>query len=235
MTSTRERDRRSSGGGRGAGKAKPFNNPFEGLKALPRAEGPKEAPRPAPVRPPARPEPEPDDAALFREAIGEVTPVRSRMRLAPPPTPPSAEEIHVPTEEAESLARLAELVAGDHFEIADADEHIEGGIQGFDVRVMKKLKAGEFSVQASFDLHGLKRDEAKGALERFIQKSRVLGHRCILVVTGRGLHSKDQFPVLKQGVQTWLTRGRLARQVLAFCSARPTDGGSGAVYVLLRR
>ena len=57
----------------------------------------------------------------------------------------------------------------------------------------------------------------------------------MLVVTGRGLHSKDQLPVLKEGVQQWLTRGRATKQVLGFCTARPKDGGAGAVYVLLRR
>ena len=57
----------------------------------------------------------------------------------------------------------------------------------------------------------------------------------MLVVTGRGLHSKDSIPVLKAGVQGWLTHGRAARQVLGFCSARPKDGGAGALYVLLRR
>jgi DNA-nicking Smr family endonuclease len=58
------------------------------------------------------------------------------------------------------------------------------------------------------DLHGLTREEAKGTLERFLLVSRQAGKRCVLVVHGRGLHSKDQIPVLKTGVQLWLTRGR---------------------------
>jgi DNA-nicking Smr family endonuclease len=57
----------------------------------------------------------------------------------------------------------------------------------------------------------------------------------VLVVHGRGLHSKDQIPILKESVQAWLSQGRLAKGVLAFSSARPADGGVGAVYVLLRR
>ena len=61
------------------------------------------------------------------------------------------------------------------------------------------------------------------------------GHRCVLLVHGRGLHSKDNIPILKQAVRSWLERGQIARAVLAFASARPCDGGVGAVYVLLRR
>jgi DNA-nicking Smr family endonuclease len=51
----------------------------------------------------------------------------------------------------------------------------------------------------------------------------------------RGRNSKDQRPVLKDGLKTWLTRGELAKAVLAFATARPCDGGAGAMYVLLRR
>ena len=61
------------------------------------------------------------------------------------------------------------------------------------------------------------------------------GKRCVLLVHGRGLHSPDQLPVLKEALLGWLAGGRFGRLVLAFCSARPADGGAGALYVLLRR
>ena len=79
------------------------------------------------------------------------------------------------------------------------------------------------------------RDEAQVAVSGFIEKSRLDGKRCVLIIHGRGLNSKDQIPVLKERVRTWLARGRISRQVLAFASARPCDGGTGALYVLLRR
>jgi DNA-nicking Smr family endonuclease len=101
--------------------------------------------------------------------------------------------------------------------------------------VLRKLRKGEIAVQGHVDLHGLTRAEARTALERFLLAARQGGKRCVLVVHGRGLHSKDQIPVLKTSVQLWLTRGRIARWVLAFATARPHDGGAGAVYVLLRR
>lgn len=216
-------------------KPEPFNNPFGRLK-LP--EKPKEAPKAAPPPPPkkARAPAEDEDAALFLESVGEVRPVKESAGRAPAPPPRTAAQVNIPSEEAESLARLAELVSGEGvFELADSDEFIEGAVHGFDERVLRKLRAGAFSFQAHVDLHGLTKDEARAALEQFISKSRVAGLRCVLVVHGRGLHSKDQLPVLKQGVQAWLAHGRPAKHVLAFCSARPQDGGAGAVYVLLRR
>lgn len=216
-----------------AKKNEPFNNPFSGLK-LP------EKPKPAPAAPPPpkveKRKATDDDAALFLETVGEVAPVKVSAARVPPKDPPSADQLRIPNEDAEALARLAELVSGEGpFELADSDEFIEGSVHGFDARVLRKLRKGEFSHRAHLDLHGLTKDEAKPKLEKFIVDSKLAGHRCVLVVTGRGLHSKDSIPVLKQSVQTWLTVGRGAKHVLAFCSARPEDGGVGAVYVLLRR
>jgi DNA-nicking Smr family endonuclease len=79
------------------------------------------------------------------------------------------------------------------------------------------------------------REEAKRTVEAFLRSSRNAGKRCVLVVHGRGLHSKDQLPVLKDALRTWLSTARFARHVLAFATARPSDGGAGAIYVLLRR
>jgi DNA-nicking Smr family endonuclease len=215
-------------------KKQPFNNPFSGLKLpepKPATSEPKAVRRPAP-----RPSDETSERMLFLETVGEVVPVEQRAQRVSQRVPPNIENISIPNEEAESLARLAELVSGEGpFDLSDSDEFIEGAVAGFDGRVMRKLRRGAFSYRAHLDLHGLRREEAKTALERFLGEARVAGHRCVLVVTGRGLHSKDSIPVLKQSVQVWLTHGRPARQVLAFCSARPEDGGAGAVYVLLRR
>jgi DNA-nicking Smr family endonuclease len=215
----------------------PFNNPFGQLKIEQ-----KKAPAAAKAAPPPPPKASKklvaldEESALFLEAVGEVAPVRTVKERVGPPAPPTAAQLKIPNEEAESLARLAELVSGQgEFDISDSDEFVEACVHGFDENVMRKLRAGDFSTQAQVDLHGLTRDEAKPALERFIQQSRIAGHRCVLVVTGRGLHSKDQLPVLKEGVQQWLTRGKPSKQVLGLCSARPKDGGAGAIYVLLRR
>lgn len=216
-------------------KQQPFNNPFGGLKL----EAPKK-----PDAKPAAPAPPPkaskrrgdDDTVLFLESVGEVAPVKAKVERVAGRVPPTVDQLRLRTEEAESLARLAELVSSDGpFDLSDADDVIEGAVQGFDERVRRQLRRGEFPVRARLDLHGLTRDEAKPALEKFLADAKLAGHRCVLVVTGKGLNSKESAPVLKTGVTQWLTQGRPARLVLAFCSARPADGGTGAVYVLLRR
>ncbi len=213
----------------------PFNNPFSKVKLAER----KQAEPSKPTAPPPRKEkPVANDveAAMFLEAMGEVVPTRAdKKHLAKDPqTRPDL--VKVAEEESESLAALAELVSSDGpFELTDSGQLIEGKVPGFDAQVMKRLRTGGFRIQRTIDLHGLTRDQAQGALEAFVGLARKDLLRCVLVITGKGLNSLDQLPVLKAGVQLWLTRGRLGRQVLAFCSAQPADGGSGAVYVLLRR
>jgi DNA-nicking Smr family endonuclease len=167
--------------------------------------------------------------------VGEVVPVRSRVNVvaqAPLPKP-----IRTPwNEEEEVMAELCELVAGTApFDLADSDEYIEGAVASLDRRLLRRLRRGEYAIQGHLDLHGFGRREAKRALLLFLEESRRLGKRCVLVIHGKGLHSKDQIPVLKEGMQVWLTKGRLGGQVLAFTTAQPHDGGAGAIYVLLRR
>jgi DNA-nicking Smr family endonuclease len=216
-------------------KKKPFHNPFAGLKLTPKV-GPPAPKRPAATPGPAAPSPEVDDAELFLRSVGEVVPVKDKKGSAPPKQPPDAASVRIVNAEMEALTSLCELVAGQGpFDLADSDEYVEGSAPGFDPNLVRRLRAGDYATQAHLDLHGMVRDEAKAALEAFIAAERQKGHRCVLVVTGRGLHSKDQIPVLKEGVQAWLSRGRVARQVLAFTTARPQDGGAGALYVLLRR
>lgn len=133
-------------------------------------------------------------------------------------------------------AYLRDLVDGVvPFDIADSDEYIEGAVQGLDRAVLRRLRRGEYSVQAHLDLHGMNREEARDAVARFVRSSLGRGLRCVLIVHGRGLHAKDQIPVLKEKLKAWLTRGAIGSAVLAFTTARPYDGGAGAVYVLLRR
>ncbi|CAN0559197.1 unnamed protein product, partial [Laminaria digitata] len=139
-------------------------------------------------------------------------------------------------EDAEALAELASLVDGTgHFDISDTDEFIEGCMEGLDRRILRRLKRGDYAHRGHLDLHGMQRDEARKAVDDFITQRRTAGHRCVLIVHGRGLNSKDKIPVLKLLLQNWMERGRLSKSVLAFCTAQPHDGGAGAMYVLLRK
>jgi DNA-nicking Smr family endonuclease len=140
------------------------------------------------------------------------------------------------SDEAEAYAELADLVQGAGiFDISATDEYIEALAPGIDRRLMKKLRAGDYAVQAHLDLHGMSSEEARVEVEQFLVAARTAGRRCVLVIHGRGHGSKEGIPVLKERLRVWLTRGRIGRGVLAFCSARPSDGGAGAVYILLRK
>jgi DNA-nicking Smr family endonuclease len=214
-------------------KKKPFNNPFARAK-LP------EKPAPAPKAPEPPPPPVRRDALsdedLWSLATEGADQLRDRSaRIRPDPQPLSVTPAQLDPE-LEAWDELRALVTGEvPFDIADTDEFIEGHARGLDPHLLKRLKRGELAVQAHVDLHGLLKEEAKAELEAFLAKSRQQGKRCVLVVHGRGLHSKDQVPVLKEALKRWMRTDRFARQVLAFCSARPPDGGTGAVYVLLRK
>jgi DNA-nicking Smr family endonuclease len=213
---------------------RPFNDPFRKLRSL-HAEPPRPAAPPAAPEPPSAPEPEPSEADLWARATSGVRPVAGRDNVAPPRAPRApARDVWHP--DLEAIQALEALVSGEApFDISDSDEFIEGAVSGFDPHVVRKLRRGEFSVQGHLDLHGLTRAEAKAQVDSFLQEARRKGKRCVVLVHGRGLHSKDQMPVLKEALRTWLATARFGRHVLAFATARPQDGGAGAVYVLLRK
>ncbi|HWP64487.1 MAG TPA: Smr/MutS family protein, partial [Candidatus Limnocylindria bacterium] len=180
-------------------------------------------------------EPE-DDRALLARAMDGVVPLPPSRRQRVERAAPSSEPRPPLGEDAEGLAVLAELIAGDvPFDVTDTREYVEGVVKGLDPRVVRQLRRGEYAWQAHVDLHGLTAAEARAAVERFLVESLRAGHRCVLVVHGRGHNSKDRTPVLKEKLVSWLARSALSRMVLAFTTARPHDGGAGAMYVLLRR
>jgi DNA-nicking Smr family endonuclease len=217
-------------------KKRPFNNPFGGIKLPEPPQAPPREQPPAPQPPPPRPPSEPSEDELWSVAVDGATPLADRSgRVRPGPerlsvAPPELDP------DLEVYDELRALVTGEvPFDISDSDEFIEGHARGLDPRVVKRLRRGEFSIQGHVDLHGLLKDEAKTELESFLAKARQQGKRCVLVVHGRGLHSKDQVPVLKEALKRWMHTARFARHVLGFSSARPHDGGTGAIYVLLKK
>jgi DNA-nicking Smr family endonuclease len=226
-------------------KAKGFNTPFDELEAM-RAKmvaderekqaAAKKAKLAPPPPPPAAPPPREED--MFAEEMRGVVQLepdpRGRVVGGAAPSP-SAPRRRV-DDEAEAYAELADLVEGaGTFDITATDEYIEGLAEGIDKRLLKRLRAGDYAVQAHLDLHGLTSEEARPEVEKFLLTARRDGRRCVLIIHGRGHNSKEGIPVLKERLKVWLTRGRIGHGVLAFCTARPSDGGAGAVYVLLRK
>ena len=212
---------------------KPFNDAFARLRS--RAAARPAPARPAPPPPPSPPPREPSEEELWRTATTGARPVeRGADTVAPRPPRGAPERFWHP--DLDAVDELRALVSGEApFDLSDGDEFIEGRVAGVSHEIVRKLRRGEFAVQGHVDLHGMMRDEAKREVEAFLRSSRNGGKRCVLVVHGRGLHSKDQLPVLKDALRTWLSTARFSRHVLAFATARPVDGGAGAIYVLLRR
>jgi DNA-nicking Smr family endonuclease len=218
-------------------KKKPFHSPFEklaGMKKALEAPPPPRKPVPPPVALPPPPR-EQSEEELWASATAGAQKVEQGPGRVGPKAPPALNG-RVWYADLEAIDELRALVSGDApFDISDSDEFIEGKTPGLDAAIVKKLRRGDYAVQGHLDLHGMTREEAKPLVEAFLKDSRRGGKRCVLVVHGRGLHSRDQLPVLKEALRTWFGHGKFARHVLAFATARPADGGGGAVYVLLRR
>jgi DNA-nicking Smr family endonuclease len=139
-------------------------------------------------------------------------------------------------EEAESVhLHLRALIEGGRFEVEDDGRRVEGRRAGVSPDVVRKLRRGLFSVDAKLDLHGMRAEEARDAMERFLREKRARGERCVLVVHGKGDHSPGRQGVLRGEIAAWLSQGAASVHVEAFSTAQPEDGGEGAAYVLLVR
>jgi DNA-nicking Smr family endonuclease len=183
-----------------------------------------------------------DDASAFADAMRGAKPLASGGSARVPVGP--APRAGAPARRAPSARPRAEayegppeaVVESPTFEVATRGQAIEARAVGVDVKLLRRLKAGDPRVEARLDLHGRARDEALAALERFLELTRADGKRCVLVIHGRGAHSDGDAPVLKPLVWRWLATSRAAAvAVLAFASARPAEGGDGATRVLLRK
>jgi len=169
------------------------------------------------------------DKDLFRKAAGAVQPLPDK-RSAPlkkeKPKP-------VPVQrQLDEQAALSEALS-DEFDagtLLDTDELLSYRRPDIGPDVTRKLRRGEWTIQREIDLHGLRTDDAREALGRFIRESHRRGLRCVRVVHGKGLGSPGKTPVLKGRVHGWLAQ---KKEVLAFVQARPAEGGAGALVVLL--
>lgn len=217
-----------------------FYNPFEGLDQHLRGRSlepssKKNTPLKIPMQPAPQEGKNEDD--LFKEAMVDVTPLAGNGPGRVPPSPPTkgAPRFWI-QEEEEAYLHLTNLVAGEGtFELTYSDEYVDGAVSGISPKILKKLRNGDFSYQDYVDLHGYNLDQAYDVVVDFIQQSFARGYRCVLIIPGRGLRSKERQPVIKKNLVTWLTRAPLKRLILAFASARSYDGGLGALYILMRR
>lgn len=166
---------------------------------------------------------------LFTRAVGKVAPISQPERVWSPPQRPFPRPIQ---QDLDDEAVMHESMS-DEFDITtllDADDQLSFRRSGIGTDVTRKLRKGEWSIQGQIDLHGLRSDEARNAIGQFIRDAKRMGWRCVRVVHGKGLGSPGKEPVLKSKVQRWLVQ---KSEVLAFVQAKPSDGGAGALVVLL--
>jgi DNA-nicking Smr family endonuclease len=168
-----------------------------------------------------------DDA--FRQAMTGVRPLCADARHPPQRRRPLPRPLQTDRDER---AVLAELLTGpfepEDIESGDTLSYRAPGIQD---SVWRRLRRGGYRIGAELDLHGMNRNNAQLAVAQFIAECLDRDRRTIRIIHGKGRGSPNTGPVIKVLLDGWLRR---RKEVLAFCSARPHDGGTGAVYVLLR-
>ncbi|MBA1148157.1 Smr/MutS family protein [Ectothiorhodospiraceae bacterium WFHF3C12] len=171
------------------------------------------------------------DLELFREAMQDVKPLRPKGEVLPPEAPKPAP---LPRQRWADEASVMEELLQQNPELADTEtgEDLSYLAPGMQRRVLRQLRRGHFAVGGELDLHGMTVPVAKTALAEFLNECHLRRVRCARVVHGKGRRSANRGPVLKGKVDLWL---RQREDVLAFCSTPPTDGGTGAVYVLLSK
>ncbi len=166
-----------------------------------------------------------EDIELFRSHIKGAKPIKHDKVTFKPQQPKHREKFQKKTIEEVSIF-------ADDFPEVTAEEVLFFARPGLQTKLIRKLRRGQFPIEASLDLHRLTLAEAKQALTAFLGKCLTQKMRHICVIHGKGSHSAGQKATLKSAVNSWL---RQNSDILAFCSARPIDGGAGAIYVLLKR
>jgi DNA-nicking Smr family endonuclease len=178
--------------------------------------------------------PSDEDRALFLKAVADATPLPSPARATRTQAPPSAYPRHTKADEAAALeaSRLAMHPSPMSWDIgADIEDEQSFLRAGVNPDLLRKLRRGQWTIQAELDLHHHTQDEAHAALGEFVRTARVADWRCVRIIHGKGLSSHMKIPVLRSKVRRWL---QMKDEVLAYCEPRPNGGGSGAILVLLR-
>ena len=170
-----------------------------------------------------------DDKALFREQTSGARELEHD-KVTHPNTPLKP----IPTQrKADDRPILDNMFSDESYaEEVETGDELFFFREGLQQKLLKQLRRGQLSITAELDLHGYIVADARIALTEFLTDCRLHGDRCVRIVHGKGHGSRQKLPVLKNKVNSWLQQ---RDEILAFCSARPVDGGTGAVYVLLKR
>ena len=168
--------------------------------------------------------------AQFRAAVADVRPLPNQQDTVHHHRPkPSPRRLQQPKQPSSSDNRFSDAVPPDDDVLADEWLFCRPGLQH---GVLRKLRRGQFPLYAELDMHGLRVIEARQILTHFLDRALMEQCRVVRIIHGKGQSSQNRQPVLKGRVRHWLQQHP---EVLAYCTTRPEHGGSGAIYVLLRR
>ena len=169
----------------------------------------------------------PEDAEEFRRAVAGAEPLNHRKKVVHRrPTPPVPRQ-RLRDEQAALAESLGPLSLDDALEAGNELVYLR---EGYPRDVLRKLRRGHWVVEDELDLHGMNRQVAAVSVAEFMRHCRQRGRRCVRIIHGKGLGSRQREPVLKGLLRKWLLR----EEVLAFSQAPAAQGGSGAVLVLLK-
>ena len=170
--------------------------------------------------------PTPDELRLWAEVAKSVAPLGDRVPLTPPaeaqPAPTPA-----PSRDVTAVARTSARIAA-------------SALATIDRRTVSRLSRGTVAIDARIDLHGMTQQAAHGRLVRFLKEAQAEGGRLALVITGKGRSDAEgifghERGVLRRAVPLWLSGAEMRPYVIGFGEAAPPHGGSGALYVRIRR
>lgn len=170
-----------------------------------------------------------EDAALFREAVKDATPITApKVRLFKAKPKPIPKQFLRDEQQA-----LRDSLSDDYIPAHEVEtgEELLYLREGHSPDILRKLRRGHWVIQAQIDLHGLVSDEARAYVATFISDCKKRGIRCVRIVHGKGLGSRNREPILKNKLRGWLIQ---KDEVIAYAQAKKQDGGAGAVIVLLK-
>ncbi len=171
-----------------------------------------------------------DEHNLFKAAVKDARPLVAEVRVQTTPKKPKPIPQQFMRDERQALA---DSLSDDYIPAHEREsgEELLYLRDGHSPNILSKLRRGFWVVQAQIDLHGLVSDEARLYVATFLADCKKRGIRCVRIVHGKGLGSRNREPVLKHKLRSWLMQ---KDEVIAYAQAKPEDGGSGAVIVLLK-
>ena len=193
--------------------------------------------------------PTPDELDLWRKVVADIVPLKPKRRVALADTKKKLKAAETRTKQQKESDK-GEQPVNHHIRSqndsgfksvkvpSELARYDPGKVPGIDRRTAIKIKRGKQQIDSWIDMHGLRQEEAHRMLNSFIASAYRRGHRCLLVITGKGnrvCDGKKEVGVLRRMTPRWLNEGPNKDKVLTYSPAQPHHGGNGALYVMLRR